>query len=87
MKTTVEIPDALYRKAKARASEKGIAISKFLNEAVEAHLAQLSASVAGKPWMSVFDDVKRDAAFHAETKRIDAAIEAEFEQLDPEDAQ
>lgn len=85
MKTTLEIPDALFRKAKARASAKGIALAALLNEAVEAHLATSSEPSDAKPWMSVFGGLKRDAAFHAETQRIDAAIEEEFEHLDPED--
>jgi hypothetical protein len=39
MKTTVEIPDALYRQIKARAAHTGQSIKDFLVEAVQAKLA------------------------------------------------
>src|SRR5947207_10734031 len=51
MKTTLEIPDSVFRSAKARAAEKGIPLLQFVTEAVEEKL-KTSASEA-KPWMQV----------------------------------
>jgi hypothetical protein len=39
MKTTLEIPDAIFRKAKAVAAERGVALRVFVTEAVEEKLA------------------------------------------------
>jgi hypothetical protein len=85
MKTTVEIPDPLFRKAKACAASNGLTLKAFLTEALEARLAGPGEPGGAKPWMNVFAGLKRDAAFHAETARIDAAIEEEFERIEPED--
>jgi hypothetical protein len=35
MKTTLEIPDAIFRRAKSRAAERGIPLRQFGTEAVE----------------------------------------------------
>ena len=85
MKTTLEIPDALFRKAKACAATHGQTLKAFVNEALEARLASARQKEGAKPWMNVFGGLKRDAAFHAETARMDAKIEEEFERLQPED--
>ncbi len=81
MKTTLEIPDALFRKAKAKAAEQGIPLREFVTVAVEAKL-EASPVPASKPWMKGFGKRKH---LHAETLKIDRIIEAEFEQLEPED--
>ncbi|MGD0090001.1 MAG: hypothetical protein ABSE73_08780 [Planctomycetota bacterium] len=84
MKTTVEVPDVLFRKAKASAASKGLTLKEFLTEALEARLASLGEPGGAKPWMNVFAGLKRGAAFHVETARIEAAIEEEFERIEPE---
>jgi hypothetical protein len=38
VKTTLEIPDALFRRAKSRAAKEGIPFRQFVTEAVEAKL-------------------------------------------------
>jgi hypothetical protein len=80
MKTTLEIPDNIFRRAKSRAAEQGIPLRQFVTEAVEDKLKV--ARVAGqRPWMKHVGKLKdlRD-----ETRRIDAIIEKEFEAIDPE---
>ena len=55
MKTTVEIPDTLYRQLKARAALKGQTIKDFLVEAVRAKLASDRSKSKGKTgWRAVF---------------------------------
>jgi hypothetical protein len=82
MKTTLEIPDALFRKAKSAAAEQGIPLRALVSEALA---EKLSARKAGdKPWMKAFGQL-RD--LRKETARIDRIIEEEFEQIEPEDWQ
>ena len=80
MKTTLEIPDTVFRRAKSKAAEQGIPLRQFVTEAVEDKLK--SAPVAGeKPWMKHFGKLK---GLRKETKRIDAWMAEEFEKIDPE---
>jgi hypothetical protein len=80
VKTTLEIPDSVFRSAKARAAEKGIPLRQFVTEAVEEKL-KTSASEA-KPWMQVVGGLRH---LTKETARINRIIEGEFEQIEPED--
>jgi hypothetical protein len=41
MKTTLEIPDAIFRRAKSVAAQRGIALRVFVTEAVEKKLGAL----------------------------------------------
>ena len=81
MKTTLEIPDAIFRKAKAKAAEAGKPLRQFVTEAVEEKLAA-SDRPLDRPWMQAFGKLKH---LHEETLRIDKIIEEEFEQIEPED--
>ena len=40
MKTTIDLPDALYRRAKIRAAEQGTTLRSLLMESLEAHLLE-----------------------------------------------
>ena len=81
MKTTLEIPDAVFRKAKAKAAERGIPLRQFVTEAVEERL-KLEAGYDEKPWMKMAGGLRH---LHKETERIMKIIEEEFEQIEPED--
>ena len=80
MKTTLEIPDSIFRRAKARAAERGIPFRQFVTEAVQDKLQ--SEAPAEKPWMK---HIGKLAHLHEETERINKIIEEEFERIDPED--
>ncbi len=80
MKTTVDIPDALFRQAKSAAAEQGIPLRVLISEALAEKLRV--DSIGDKPWMKMFGKL-RD--LHSETARINQIIEEEFEQIDPED--
>ncbi|MEP7352371.1 MAG: hypothetical protein ABI824_03980 [Acidobacteriota bacterium] len=82
MKTTLEIPDAIFRKAKARAAERGIPLRQLVTEAVEKDLAVADPTPDKKPWMKMFGGLKH---LHAESVRIQEIIDEEFGQLEPED--
>ena len=80
MKTTLEIPDSIFRRAKSKAAEQGIPLRKFVTEAVEDKLK--AATPAGqKPWMKHVGKLKR---LRKETERINRVIEKAFEEVDPE---
>lgn len=81
MKTTLEIPDPIFRKAKARAAASGIPLRQFITEAVADKLATTPPS-QDKPWMRGFGALRH---LHKETVRIQRLIDEEFETIEPED--
>ena len=80
MKTTLEIPDPIFRKAKATAAEMGIPLREYITLAVEEKLSQ--GQRPGKRWLECAGEL---AHLHKETKRIQKIIDEEFEQIEPED--
>jgi predicted DNA binding CopG/RHH family protein len=52
MKTTLEIPDPLFRKAKSLAAEKGIPFRELVTEALAEKLR--SAGSEARPWLKSF---------------------------------
>lgn len=83
MKTTLEIPDAVFRRAKAAAAERGIPLREFVTEAVRDKLVT-DAKATEKPWMASFGKLRH---LRKETARINRIIEKEFEQIEAEDRQ
>ena len=83
MKTTIEIPDELFRLAKARASLSGISLKQFVTDSLRAQLAcdERQAGTTDPPWMRGFGGL---ADLAAETARIRHLIEDEFESIEPE---
>jgi len=86
MKTTVEIPDALFRKAKATAAERGVPLKDLLTDAVREHLHRSATEPSAKPsppaWMAAFGQLRH---LHKETKRINQVLQQEFEQIDEDE--
>lgn len=80
MKTTLEIPDFLFRRAKSVAAERGIPLRQFVTEAVQDKL-NLTSGAKPKPWMKHVGKLKK---LRKETNRIEKRIEEAFEQVDPE---
>jgi hypothetical protein len=81
MKTTLEIPTPVFRKAKATASALGIPLREYVTQAVEEKLS-LGSRRPGKPWLECAGEL---AHLHKETLRIQKIIDEEFEQIEPED--
>jgi len=78
MKTTVEVPDSLYRQVKARAALKGQTVKAFFLEALrEKLIAATSKPQEEVGWRSVFG--KGDKQAIAEVQKI---IDEEFSQID-----
>lgn len=81
MKTTLEIPDPIFRRAKSAAAQRGIALRAFVTEAVEEKLAS-TPEKEQKPWVRLAGGLKH---LHKETLRINGVIQREFEGIDSED--
>ncbi len=83
MKTTLEIPDALFRKIKSTAAQRGQTLKQFVTDAVREKLANANgAKTAAPPWMRFFGAGKQYA--HS-IREIDRVIEEEFERVEQED--
>jgi len=81
MKTTLEIPDAIFRRAKSVAAEQGIPLRELVTEAVKEKLAR-NRGPSDQPWMTAFGKLRR---LRKETARINRMIEEEFEQVEAGD--
>jgi hypothetical protein len=80
MKTTLEIPDALFRQARSAAAQQGIPLRALVSEALAEKLRRPASG--DKPWMKSFGklrDLQEDLA------KINRIIEDEFERVEPED--
>ena len=86
MKTTIELPDAVFRQAKALAVARGAALKRFFTEALEARPLRRKgdgrAGREGPPWMAGFGALSDLADEH---RRVLGVIEEEFEKPAPED--
>jgi len=80
MKTTLEIPDSVFRRAKSKAAERGIPLRQFVTEAVEDKL-KATPSAGQKPWMKHVGKLKD---LRKETQRVKKVIEQAFEKVEPE---
>jgi len=79
MKTTLELPDELFRSVKARAAQEGISLKEYIASALRQKLGQSSGRVGEKRWKKHFGSL---AHLRKETRRIERIIEQEFETID-----
>jgi hypothetical protein len=84
MKTTLDIPDPLFRKAKSKAAERGQSLKQLVTEALQEKLAaEGTRRRADQPaWMQGFGKLR---SLRRETRRIQARIDEHFEEIEPED--
>ena len=84
MKTTIEIPEPLFRRVKSKAAERGQTLKQFFTEAIQDKLALRSSqgSPAEPAWMQGFGRLRR---LRKETQRIQAKIDQEFDVIESED--
>jgi hypothetical protein len=80
-KTTLEIPDPILRKAKSAAALRGQTLKEFVTEAMTENL-NAAGKTGSQPWMKYFGIFKGHAA---ESRRINAVIDEEFERIDPDE--
>ena len=81
MKTTLEIPDPIFHRAKSVAAQRGIPLRAFVTEAVMEKLDAVSKKEE-KPWVRLAGGLKH---LHNETERINRIVNSEFGKIDPED--
>jgi hypothetical protein len=84
MKTTIEIPDVLFRRVKSKAAERSQTLKQFISEALRAKLASREGPVRpGEPeWMQGFGRLRR---LRRETARVQERVDEAFEVVEPED--
>jgi hypothetical protein len=83
MKTTVEVPDKLYRQIKSRAASQGQTIKAFFLDALRDKLAKESNSNGKKSgWRAVFGKAKKE-----DVDAVQSAIDEKFSLIDLEDWQ
>ncbi len=81
MKTTVEIPDDLFRASKADAALHGESLKEFMAAALKAYLAsRRSVAPRRRGWRSVFGQARPE-----EIREVEEIVAQEFGQVDPED--
>ena len=78
MKTTLEIPDFLFRRAKSVAAERGIPLRQLVTEAVQEKLRTTSQE---RPWMKHLGRLKH---LRKERKQVEKRVEGAFEKIDQE---
>ncbi len=80
VKTTLEIPDDLFRQAKAAAALRGESLKNFVTTALQAHVeTQVAAAPQERGWRSVFGGARPE-----EVEEIDRIVAEEFERVDPD---
>jgi hypothetical protein len=79
MKTTLDLPDELFRSVKARAAQEGISLRAYVAAALREKLGQASERSSESPWMKHFGSL---AHLREETRRIKRIIDEEFETID-----
>jgi len=83
MKTTVELPDELFRRAKSTAAARGVSLKHFFRQAVEDRLRGESSRSFDPPWKRLLGQL---APLQKETQRIQSRIDEEFGRVDEDDA-
>ena len=78
LKTTIEISDALFRKAKTAAVKEGLTLKKLLAQALEMRLRKSNASPRSErpEWLRAYGALRH---LRRERKQIERLIESEFE--------
>jgi hypothetical protein len=81
VRVTLEIPDAILRRAKSVAAERGILLREFVTEAVKDKLGD-TGKTSQECWMTAFGKLRH---LRKETARINRLIEEEFENVEAVD--
>ena len=79
MKTTIEIPDELFKRAKATAALQGESLRELICDAIETHLVSVSPPRDDRSgWRGVFGLADPKAV-----AKVDEFIDADLEQIEP----
>ncbi len=81
MKTTVELPDTLFRSAKAHAAREGLSLRIFFERAVTSQLRRNQEPVASPGWKRSFGKLKD---IKAATREVQRVVDREFSRIETE---
>jgi hypothetical protein len=83
VKTTLEIPEPLFRQLKISAAKQGKTIRAVVNEALTEKLNRTQHGVEDVPaWRVAFGGLRR---LHDETAKINQDLSTEFSRVNPEE--
>lgn len=81
MRTTIEIPDSLFRRSKAAAALRGESLKDLVSAALRAYLSGHGGDAPSQSgWRSVFGRARRE-----DVESVEAILADEFERIDPDD--
>lgn len=80
MKTTLEVPDNLFKRAKATAAIRGENLEAFVTAALQSHLERQATEASTGGWRSVFGQARQE-----EVETVDVFISKEFGQVKPDE--
>lgn len=83
MKTTLDIPDEIFKQAKVLAVTQGISLKQLVSEALQDKLSANAHSSSPKPWMKLAGIATSE--LREELNRMDQIINDEFSRIDEED--
>ena len=85
MKTTLELPDDLFRWAKISAARQGRSLKDLFTEALREKLTKddEESGDSEPPWMRYFGAFGASAENREETQRIQKRVDLEFGTIDP----
>ena len=81
MKTTVELPDTLFRSAKARAAQEGLSLKIFFERAVTSQLRRKTEPAPAPGWRRSFGRLKD---IKAATREVQRVVDREFSRIEAE---
>ena len=84
MKTTLEMPDELFRRAKALAASRGMTLKQLVTEAVEQRLRGDERRGRRPAWRALSGQL---ASLRRETALLDRRVREEFEKVDEEEGE
>lgn len=81
MKTTIELPDTLFRTAKAHAAQEGLSLRIFFERAVTSELRRKREPVTTPGWKRSFGRLKD---IKTTTRELQRVVDREFSRIEPE---
>jgi hypothetical protein len=84
VRTTIELPDPLFREVKATAARQGMRLKDYITEALQDKLTK-HPNPAEKPWMKFAGIAANDPEMVAELTRLERIVEENFEQIEEEE--
>lgn len=86
VKTTIELTEELFRRCKKEALQEGLTLKQLFTEALESRLDSGRNGAVGKTtaprWRRAYGALRH---LRHERKKIERAIDSEFEKIEPED--